>query len=187
MGFLASLGVVVSTALVGVFMYTVFAALGHGSPLVWCLMFGALISPTDPISVMAILKHAKAEKSLEMKLAGESLLNDGFAVVLFVLLLGIAVGHVQDVHRSPFLALGRVRRGQHQVVLIQVGLAREVAGAHFGGVVLPFHHGRVPLAHALRLARPGRVREPGKQGVELLRGRLERLGESIRGCPRHVP
>ena len=91
-GFLASLGVVVSTALVGAFMYTLFAALGHGIPLVWCLLFGALISPTDPISVLAILKHAKAEKSLEMKLAGESLLNDGFAVVLFVLLLGIAVG-----------------------------------------------------------------------------------------------
>jgi CPA1 family monovalent cation:H+ antiporter len=91
-GFLASLGVVVSTALVGLFMYTLFAALGQGIPLVWCLMFGALISPTDPISVLAILKHAHAEKSLEMKLAGESLLNDGFAVVLFVLLLGVAVG-----------------------------------------------------------------------------------------------
>jgi len=91
-GFLASLGVVVSTALVGVFMYYLFAALGHRIPLVWCLMFGALISPTDPISVLAILKHARVEKSLEMKLAGESLLNDGFAVVLFVLLLGVAVG-----------------------------------------------------------------------------------------------
>jgi CPA1 family monovalent cation:H+ antiporter len=73
-------------------MWVLFAALGQGIPLVWCLLFGALISPTDPISVLAILKHAKAEKSLEMKLAGESLLNDGFAVVLFVLLLGIAVG-----------------------------------------------------------------------------------------------
>jgi CPA1 family monovalent cation:H+ antiporter len=91
-GFLASLGVVISTALVGAFMYYVFALLGQKIPLVWCLMFGALISPTDPISVLAILKHAKVERSLEMKLAGESLLNDGFAVVLFVLLLGIAVG-----------------------------------------------------------------------------------------------
>jgi Na+:H+ antiporter len=91
-GFLASLGVVVSTALVGVFTYYLFAALGHKIPFVWCLLFGALISPTDPISVRAILKHARVEKSLEMKLAGESLLNDGFAVVLFVLLLGIALG-----------------------------------------------------------------------------------------------
>jgi len=91
-GFLASLGVVVSTALVGVFMYYVFVALGQKVPLIWCLLFGALISPTDPISVIAILKHARVEKSLEMKLAGEALLNDGFAVVLFVLLLGIALG-----------------------------------------------------------------------------------------------
>ncbi len=90
--FLASLGVVVSTALVGVAMWLLFAALGQKIPLIWCLLFGALISPTDPISVLAILKHARVEKSLEMKLAGESLLNDGFAVVLFVLLLGIALG-----------------------------------------------------------------------------------------------
>ena len=91
-GFLASLGVVVSTALVGFAMWVLFAALGQGIPLVWCLLFGALISPTDPISVLAILKSARVEKSLEMKMAGEALLNDGFAVVLFVVLLGIALG-----------------------------------------------------------------------------------------------
>jgi CPA1 family monovalent cation:H+ antiporter len=91
-GFLASLGVVVSTALVGFAMWVLFAALGQGIPLVWCLLLGALISPTDPISVLAILKSARVEKSLEMKMAGESLLNDGFAVVLFVVLLGIALG-----------------------------------------------------------------------------------------------
>src|ERR1044071_5987904 len=88
-GFLASLGVVVSTALVGL---ASFAALGHPVPLLWCLLFGALISPTDPISVLAILKSARAEKSLEAKMAGEALLNDGFALVLFVLLLGVALG-----------------------------------------------------------------------------------------------
>ena len=62
-GFLASLGVVVSTALVGFAMWVLFAALGQGIPLVWCLLFGALISPTDPISVLAILKSARVEKS----------------------------------------------------------------------------------------------------------------------------
>jgi len=91
-GFLASLGVVVSTALVGLASFAIFAALGHPVPLLWCLLFGALISPTDPISVLAILKSARAEKSLEAKMAGEALLNDGFAVVLFVLLLGMAAG-----------------------------------------------------------------------------------------------
>lgn len=90
-GFLASAGVVVSTALVGLAAFAIFAALGQSIPLIWCLLFGALISPTDPISVLAILKSAGAQKSLEAKMAGESLLNDGFAVVLFVLLLGIAV------------------------------------------------------------------------------------------------
>jgi CPA1 family monovalent cation:H+ antiporter len=91
-GFLASLGVVVSTALVGVATFAIFAALGRPIPLLGCLLFGALISPTDPISVLAILKSAGAEKSLEAKMAGEALLNDGFALVLFVLLLGLAEG-----------------------------------------------------------------------------------------------
>ncbi len=90
-GFLASLGVVLSTALVGLATFAIFGMLGEPLPLIWCLVFGALISPTDPISVLAILKSVRAEKSLEAKMAGEALLNDGFAVVLFVLLLGIAV------------------------------------------------------------------------------------------------
>jgi len=91
-GFLASLGVVVSALIAGGALWWVFRVLGHPLPLVWCLLFGALISPTDPISVLAILKSAAAEKSLAAKMAGESLLNDGFGIVLFVLFLGIALG-----------------------------------------------------------------------------------------------
>lgn len=90
--FLASLGVVVSAAIAGGALWLIFGSLGQAVPLVWCLVFGALISPTDPISVLAILKAAKVDKTLEIKMAGESLLNDGFGLVLFVVLLGIALG-----------------------------------------------------------------------------------------------
>ena len=91
-GFLASLGVVVSALLAGSALWWIFRTVGHPIPFIWCLLFGALISPTDPIAVLAILKRAKADKALEIKMAGESLLNDGFGVVLFVIFLGIAVG-----------------------------------------------------------------------------------------------
>lgn len=90
--FLASLGVLISTALVGFATWWLFGALGHPIALVWCLVFGALISPTDPIAVLAILKSAGAGSALRIKMTGESLLNDGFGVVLFLALLSIAAG-----------------------------------------------------------------------------------------------
>jgi CPA1 family monovalent cation:H+ antiporter len=90
--FLASFGVVVSALLAGAALWWLFAALGHPVALIWCLLFGALISPTDPIAVLAILRSTNAERSLAAKMAGESLLNDGFGLVLFVLFLGIALG-----------------------------------------------------------------------------------------------
>jgi len=89
---LATFGVLVSTFLVGGLTWLVFSAFGLQVSYIYCLLFGALISPTDPIAVMGILKKAGAPKSLEIKIAGESLFNDGVGVVIFVVLLGIAVG-----------------------------------------------------------------------------------------------
>jgi CPA1 family monovalent cation:H+ antiporter len=87
---LASVGVLTSTFLVGYASYFIFAWLGLDMPLIYCLLFGSLISPTDPIAVLGILKTVGASKSLETKIAGESLFNDGVAVVIFLVLLSIA-------------------------------------------------------------------------------------------------
>ena len=87
---LATIGVVISTAVAGLLAYLVFGALGIEISLAWCLVFGALISPTDPIAVLGILKSAGAPKSLEIKVIGESLFNDGVGVVVFTILVGVA-------------------------------------------------------------------------------------------------
>jgi CPA1 family monovalent cation:H+ antiporter len=89
-GALATVGVVVSTAVVGVLAYAVLAAVGHPVPLAWCFVFGALISPTDPIAVLGILKTAGASRTLSAKITGESLLNDGVGVVVFTAMLAVA-------------------------------------------------------------------------------------------------
>ncbi len=89
---LATLGVVVSTFIIGVIAWGVFGLLNLDLPFIYCLLFGALISPTDPIAVLGILKSANAPPSLEIKIAGESLFNDGVAVVVYAILLSIALG-----------------------------------------------------------------------------------------------
>jgi len=87
-GGLALLGTMLSTLVIGFAMWFVLPLIGLGLPFVYCLLFGALISPTDPIAVMGILKSAGAPKELELVIAGESLFNDGVGVVIFSLLLG---------------------------------------------------------------------------------------------------
>lgn len=118
---LATAGVVISTAMVGVGMYWLLEALGLHVSLVYCLLFGALISPTDPIAVLGLLKTAGVPKALEMDITGESLSNDGTGVVLFLVLLGIATGTAEA-----------------SVASVSKMLAMEVGGAIVVGLALGY-------------------------------------------------
>ncbi len=86
---LATGGVVVSTVLVGGLTWLTLHFFGLDLPLIYCLLFGALISPTDPIAVLGIMKKAGAPKDLETTMAGESLFNDGMGVVVFLAMLSV--------------------------------------------------------------------------------------------------
>lgn len=86
----STIGVLISTIVVGVLLYGVTSLFGLSVNLLYCLLFGALISPTDPIAVLGILKKAKISPSLEARISGESLFNDGVGVVLFITFYEIA-------------------------------------------------------------------------------------------------
>lgn len=88
-GLLATFGVLIATTVIGYLAYYTFALFGWHVDFIYCLLFGALISPTDPIAVLGILKSAGAPKPLATTIVGESLFNDGTAVVVFTILLGI--------------------------------------------------------------------------------------------------
>ena len=89
---LAIVGVVISTFVFGTVIHFVFGWLGFHLRYAWCLLFGALISPTDPVAVLGILKNAKVPHSLEIQIAGESLFNDGIGVVAFIVFYEIVTG-----------------------------------------------------------------------------------------------
>lgn len=94
---LSTVSVVISTIVVGYLFHFGMGLIGLQIPLVHCLLFGALISPTDPIAVLSILKQTSVSQSLKTKIAGESLFNDGVALVLFILIRGIAEGSAIDI------------------------------------------------------------------------------------------
>jgi monovalent cation:H+ antiporter, CPA1 family len=116
---LAIVGVVISLFVFGTVIYYVLGWLGLGLDYHWCLLFGALISPTDPVAVIGILKQAKVPQALEIQIAGESLFNDGIGVVAFIILSEIAVA------------------GEHASVghIGMVFLEEAVGGALFGFVI----------------------------------------------------
>ena len=122
-GILATAGVVLSTFIVGAGMYLTSLALGLRLEFIYCLLFGALISPTDPIAVLAVLRKLGVPKSLETQIAGESLFNDGTGVVAFLTLLGIATaGHSEPPNAIAILLAREVLGG------IAVGLAVGILG-----------------------------------------------------------
>jgi CPA1 family monovalent cation:H+ antiporter len=120
---LAIFGMLVSTCIVGGVTWLVLGWLGLGIPFLHALLFGALISPTDPIAVLGIMKSVGAPRRLEVQVAGESLFNDGLAVVVFLVLLQLAG-----------LDGGAAGSGTTEPVAIEVGevamlLLEEVGGA----------------------------------------------------------
>jgi CPA1 family monovalent cation:H+ antiporter len=144
---LATAGVVASTFVVGGLTWAIARPLGIVLTPTECLLFGALISPTDPMAVLSILRSVRAPKAVEVQMAGEALFNDGIGVVTFTVILGLATaggapGHVEAASAAVMLArevLGSVVLGlgagwlafvmlrsvdNHQVeILLTLGLA----------------------------------------------------------------
>ncbi|MBV6645298.1 MAG: sodium:proton antiporter [Cyclobacteriaceae bacterium] len=131
---LATLGTLLSTFIVGTLIWFVFPYLGVTIPYIFCLLFGALISPTDPIAVLALVKKFNLSKNLEIKIAGESLFNDGVGVVVFLTILGIAetqFGGAAAAHGA---------HGAGEITASSVGLLfiKEVVGGLLMGAVFGF-------------------------------------------------
>ncbi len=139
-GFLAILGTTISTVLVGFGLYYIFTGLGILElPLMYCLLFGALISPTDPIAVLAIMRRVGAPEDLETLISGESLFNDGVGVVFFTVIAAMifsgqepSVSHALELFAHEML--GGLAFG---VVLGLVGnwLLRQVYDYHMDALI----------------------------------------------------
>jgi len=101
----STVGILLSTFLVGTAIYYMLMIFGMNVDYIYCLLFGALISPTDPIAVLGILKKAGVPKKLETKIVGESLFNDGVGVVVFLTLFKFASSGNENVNAFDVLEL----------------------------------------------------------------------------------
>lgn len=123
-GVMATVSVVISTVVIAVLTYYAMPFLGLSLPFIYCLLFGALISPTDPIAVLAVLKSVGVSQEVETDITGESLFNDGSGVVLFQLLLGVLAAMSTNLPVTPSYVLSL--------------LASEVVGALGLGLLLGY-------------------------------------------------
>ncbi|MBK9478772.1 MAG: sodium:proton antiporter [Bacteroidetes bacterium] len=108
---LSTVSVLISTFVIGISAFYLFNFLGINVQLIHSLLFGALISPTDPIAVLSILKSAGVSRSLETKMAGESLFNDGVAVVVFITILQFALPNASITIFNVLLLFGQEALG----------------------------------------------------------------------------
>lgn len=158
----ATLGVITSTFLIGGAIYLMLQLLGMPTEFIYCLLFGALISPTDPIAVLGILKKAGVPKKLETKIVGESLFNDGIGVVVFLTIFQLAQAGLGTIEFSEVgllfleevgggillgLALGYgayylMRRIDNYEVEVMITLAAVMGGT----VIASYLHVSAPLA-----------------------------------------
>ena len=119
----ATLGVLTSTAIVGTLMYYFMRFIGEPIEYIYALLFGALISPTDPVAVLGILKDAGIPKSLEIKITGESLFNDGVAVVIFTSIYQIAKIGIESFKVADIIILFLREAGGGIILGLIVGYA----------------------------------------------------------------
>jgi CPA1 family monovalent cation:H+ antiporter len=185
-GALALIGTALSTLAIGFGCWLLLAALGIGLPLSYCLLFGALISPTDPIAVLGVLKSARVSEDVETIISGESLINDGIGVVLFALLLemlnsgaaptigegltlfareaiggallGVVVGHL------VFLVLRTIDAPQVEILITLATVVAGYALAHALGVSGPL----AMVAIGLLIGSEGRALAMSKETRERL-------------------
>jgi CPA1 family monovalent cation:H+ antiporter len=119
---LSTLGVIISTVIFGCLLYYLAPFFHIHMPLIYCLLFGALVSPTDPVAVSAIVKNSKLPAHLETIISGESLFNDGVGLILFVILLEITKVGEQNIEASKVIIL----------------IVKEVLGGILAGAVLGY-------------------------------------------------